>query len=195
MGHYAKRFFGQGGGIPRDGLIREYLLNGNSFDTSGNGQNGSDTNITYIDDYAYFNGTNSLISFSQFNFDIGYTIAFTANIYLATVNRYYLSSITSNGIRYNTNNWLVNNSSTGTILTLPYTRVDSFVSFVFICERYDLYHMYANGIYIGQTYRGVDMLTINNIGRATSTILGGIKKLRVYNRTLTESEITILANE
>lgn len=66
MTHFAKRFFGQG--IPRNGLIAEYLFSGNALDTSGSNLNGTvygatlttdknnETNSAYL-----FNGPNNFI--------------------------------------------------------------------------------------------------------------------------------------
>ena len=47
MGYYAKRFFNKKS-INRNGLLIEYLMNGNALDTSGNNYNATPTGITYV---------------------------------------------------------------------------------------------------------------------------------------------------
>lgn len=43
--------------VPTNGLVGEWLLNGNANDTSGNGHNGTAYNVTYDNTGAYFNGS------------------------------------------------------------------------------------------------------------------------------------------
>ncbi len=38
---------GGGGGVPRDGLALEYLLNGNTLDTSGNNYHGTNNGLAF----------------------------------------------------------------------------------------------------------------------------------------------------
>lgn len=66
--------------IPTSGLSWEWILNGNSNDTSGNGNNGTDTSITYTSDYADFNGSTSEIDLWDIGI-IGNTWTISANIY------------------------------------------------------------------------------------------------------------------
>ncbi len=58
----------------RDGLVWEWLLNGNALDTSGNGNHGTPYNVTWVDSgkwdgtkVASFNGVNSYIIFNTIN--------------------------------------------------------------------------------------------------------------------------------
>ena len=48
--------------IPRNWLVAEYLLANNSNDTSGNGNNGTDTSMSYSWSEATFNGSSSIVS-------------------------------------------------------------------------------------------------------------------------------------
>jgi hypothetical protein len=71
--------------VPRDGLVGEYLFNGNANDTSGNANNGTVTNATLtigrkgVADTAYLfsgNGFIDLGNSSLFNFTTAFTLSY-----------------------------------------------------------------------------------------------------------------------
>lgn len=69
--------------IPRNGLVSEWLLDGNALDTSGSGNNWTATNITYTGtDRGYqsqtgvFNGSNSTVNKVNYWFRWTYTVSF-----------------------------------------------------------------------------------------------------------------------
>lgn len=199
-----KRFMG-GSEIPRNGLIAEYLFNGNANDTSGNGYNGIVNGATLTTDRngvsnaAYsFNGTSSYISIpSSFAFNVGCSISFWANFWNVTSANYMLGN-GSLGVRYNGLNFLISVGQGG-INLLNWTKVNRQVNVVIIRTSLTNYDYYIDGYFLGSQSTGgvTTTLTLDKIGMQSSGFFfnGVLDNFRFYNRTLTQTEITQLYNE
>lgn len=196
MNYYAKRFFAQINEIPRDGLIREYLLGGNTLDTSGNGQHGTTFNVSYISDYAVFNGTSSYINIPNQNFEDSYTFSFVIDFSNVNSTQYFIGNSAAFGIRYNGLNFIAS-YGTASIVTVAWTKINGFINL--IVERVGVnFNIYINGVFIGASTRGSVTNSGNDrIGKTADDFFfnGKMKKIRIYNRVLTQSEKNKLSNE
>lgn len=220
--------FSQGGGIPTDGLIAEYLFMNNTNDTSGSGNNASNTNITFTS-----SGLSGIVMAGAFNGSNSVGVIANAFTDFASLSV-----------------WVKEASSTGTIVSIGAQKLSSVYSL------FDVMHVSTNiqaqfrsgsgtahaGVQFANpfsstwhhlviTTKGYDNTTntdikvyidgslISTTGMSTSgskaTILqksligafydfesvyriwfnGQMTALRLYDRELTASEVTMLYNE
>ena len=204
---------GGGGGIPTDGLIAEWLFSNNLLDTSGNGNDLTNSGATFTADrngvpneaiqlgtskYAYST------TFEQNITDFSVACWFKADALInltPIIIRTNLSSYTTgwgiilyNGkIRFFTNNW---NSSPNEI---SFTDTTGY-HFIYACfvEGDGLYMSIDNGainyVNIGTPLSQSETLNIGG-GFGTTYFQGKEDVIRMYNRQLTTEEITALYNE
>jgi len=192
-------------GIPREGLVAEYLFSGNALDSSGNNLNGTVVGATLTTDRkgnansAYlFNGTSSYISIPKvFSFSVGSSISLWANFWNITSTSYFLGA-SSLGIRYNGSNFLISVGQ-GAINLLNWTKVNRQVNLIIIRTTSINYDYYIDGIFLGSQSTGTvtSDLIVDTIGKTVPAYFfnGVIDDIRFYNKKLTADEITELYNE
>jgi hypothetical protein len=209
MGHYAKRFFGKG--VPREGLVAEYLFNGNANDTSGNGYNGIVTGATLTTgrkgfaNTAYQFSLNTDIITLQNTQNLNFQNAFTISFWIFSENLQpsgYPRIITKENIF---SAYIVLRKycffGSGTDVSFPTGTnnhsVWEFGAYVFDGSKVKLY---INGFYISEITRGTlsantTLITIGNNPANFRFYRGIIDSIRIYDRPLNDSEIMSLYNE
>jgi len=193
--------------IPRNWLVAEYLFDGNANDTSGNGNNGIATNVTFENGNALFskwdyitfpttwlpfwNNPRSLstwVKFNSFSWDdsiFGYWSENTEqNFFLNYYNHdwFYLRGV-----------FWWNDINTNRQLTLW--------QYYHLALVYDwsIATLYVNGVIAWS--KNILLKTIGSFGSFgkysnwSPTFDGAIKKARIYNRALSDSEIQVLSHE
>ncbi len=189
--------------VPRNGLMREYLLNGNVLDTSIYGLHATNYGAVLNTTYAGFDGINDYIEIPYFDLDLNQSISMKIDFtnVINTPNYFIGGAAQFTGIRYNGTSFLVLPvANTLDLLLLNWTKLAGFVHFYCYKKTSVLYSIYLNGIYIGDSgCNRSEQFRISRIGaRDPNTELsfnGKIKLFRAYNRVLTELEILNLANE
>lgn len=210
--------------IPRDGLIGEWLFSGNANDTSGNGNDGIvtgailTTNRHDTPDSAYLfsdiSNHNILLN-STINEQSIMSVSWWANLNtLISGGRYcFLSNggvSTRNYFAYlfmyasPTTDKMFNNSGDGASIMDAgddIIVIDNWYNFVIIRNDPDLL-LYINGVLFSNVPRLTrDLSDIqyfgirNDSGVLGNGILGKMDDIRIYNRVLTQEEITALYNE
>lgn len=203
--------------IPRDWLVWEWLLNWNANDTSGNWNDGTETNIAYSNNWAIFNGSSSNISspsdlwlnWNSQPFSISVTIIPTNNLNTQQIFFNYSDNWkkTYNYIEFY--NWAVRFIRVRWWIDADicsYTKnINWWVSY-HIVGTYDWTNLrlYINNILVNTTssiWDGFWPIWISwfNIWSHNwwwwPYFSGNIKWVRVYNRPLSYSEIQTLYNE
>jgi len=213
------------GGISRDGLIGEYLFESNVNDTSGIGNHGTASVITYVNDRkavansaASFNGSSSHVqvannpfyfpSNTPFSFSFWYQLltAQTGNDYIISSGRNTVGSI-NYLIGYLSATdvfWLVNNDSAGTNFCIAYPTSPDRDAWHHIVYSFDGSNMsaYKDNVLIiskafvfGTVTSDSDKFFLGRDNWGGNRFLGYLDELRIYNRALTISEIASLYNE
>lgn len=196
--------------IPRDGLIGEWLFNGNADDTSGNNRNGTVNGATLtsnrksIENTAYsFDGSNDYISVSNY---IDFGLNWTISIWLKLTNIaayhsiLYTNSYINTGINFykykNSGVELrINATTPGLGLVIPFTNFTSWNHITYIYDN-GVLKGYLNGRYVNQ--RILNVSPNNNLlyfGRGYLYLNGSLDDIRIYNRVLTSNEIIALYEE
>lgn len=165
--------------------------------------NGVFTNAAYVDGKVgrafSFNGSTSYINFNEaVPFDIGSTISAWLDFSLVTTIRYFIGDNSkSAGIRYDGGEFLVYNGSAGWT-TVPWVKEDGIVHLVVVRVDEKNYDLYINGNKIGTSCAGNSGATIliDLVGRRRDAYYfkGLIDELMIFNKTLSDSEITDLYN-
>ena len=205
--------------IPADSLVGYWPFNNNAIDESGNGNDGVNTGAEIVpdrfgnDSSAYYFNSNDYILVSSDNFPNSLNQQYTFSVWCKPD-----SSVWTGGWR--TLMFLGQNSSNaGTQLEYQHPAVDQYRLFhgtygngldstkngnIFnewnhIVATYDgsIRKTYLNGELFG--YDSYSSLNITNmtlqIGRREHSFLGFIDDIRIYNRSLNDSEITALYKE
>jgi len=203
---------------PRDGLVAEYLLDGNANDTAWT-NNGTATNVTwataergYVSEVGDFNGTSSYVDFTNVTID-SFCVWIKPNIEITTSNSYssnsyWLSSSTINTewIRL----WSVTVNATNEILTIvdwwnsnifywDNTAISSittdwhFLSFIWDWTTYKLYYDWLD-VWSPIIVWSPSQIRINRLWRFLTLPYFNwqIWLARIYNRALSQAEITDL---
>ena len=210
------------GGIPRDGLIGEWLFSGNANDTSGNGNDGTVSGATLTTDR--HGASNSAYLFASAAID-RITLNSALNDQLIMTYSWWTYFNTLNAAQ-----WWFSNGGVTTKLYFAYlatsasptpdtirhnsgdgvtgmSALDDFITtgawFHYILSRNGVnLSLYINNITFGSQVIGGTTLSDtqyfgirNNQGIFQDGILGKLDDIRVYNRVLTANERTILYNE
>lgn len=204
---------------PDKDLLAYYPLNNNSYDLSGNGNEGTDTNITYSSNTAEFNATTSLITISAsetINNIWTNGVSISLRIYPETMGE------NSEGHLFDKNTWQIflTDESAGTcklkliqtfdISNGEWISTDRIITLnswndIIIYFNNAFPVIYINGIEITITEfvspDGIlgddssDNLIIGNSIATDRTFDGFIDEIRFYNRELLEKEIKTLYNQ
>jgi hypothetical protein len=204
----------EGGGIMA--LIAHWPLNGNTNDISGNGYNGTPTNITYaagkIGQAASFNGSSSQVNASNnsiFNLGQQFSITFWVNPELQTTSfngivsktggnttGYEVRTTTSNESTTNIQFRVLNGSDIGLAININ-NNVWTHIVAKFNSGKYSIY---KNGLLEAQLDTVVvspavvsQELRIGRLGYASLFFKGFINDVRIYDHALTDMEIQDLA--
>jgi len=208
--------------LPTSGLVGEWLLNGNSNDTSGNGYNGVDTDVTYVqgrkDNLAgSFNGTSSYIStaFNLPNPTDKYITMIGSFIWDGTgggggaSGRYFIFESTPNYAIYceiqadSTLRFGIHRANVDSVVTVETITPNKWYNFVCTVIRNTEAHIYLNGVdvAISSTLYDEDIisttgLVIGSYRNANDRWFNGeIENIKIYNRILSEQEILALAEK
>ena len=205
--------------IPRNGLVWEWLLDGNALDTSGSWNNGTapGNNVTYTNtDRGYqrqtgvFNGTNAYISSTAINLQNTNKVSFGCWLYPTTawftmaqavrVNagavQFFIAN-DANKVNWSIywNDWTITEASEWSIPSNQW-------SFVFITYDGTSIKHYINNVLISTTAQTKSINTasspIHYIGSNWSSLhfwSWRIQEARVYNRALSTQEIDALYKE
>ncbi len=224
-----------GGVIPRNGLVAEYLANNNFLDTSGNGYDGVNNNVTFGNDRDLnpnsafvFNGTTTFVDIDASLAGLATNTKGTWSMWVKPVDatpilqEEHISFADTDG---NTLIHLTTRQSGACLATCRVAGVDQWEiqtsnkvffdnvwTHIAIVQDGNEPVLYIGGIQVSQffsvstnkTVWFTDLPTIDN-GRIGSINLlnlgeiqhfnGSIDDIRIYDRGLSQSEITILANE
>jgi hypothetical protein len=209
------------GGVPRNGLVAEYLFSGNALDTSGNLKNGTVNGpIAATDRFGnaggclYFNGTSDWVD-SGFNvrqssgsISVWFNTERIQNdmvfcqIKVVPAMTLYLSYNGTDGGAF----WIRNNANTiSTVVQYPQTfALNTWYQAVCIWGAGG-FKFYINGSLVGQDVStvyddgsdanlGIGCYNGSAYGRA-HYFKGKIDDFRLYSRALTDAEVTALYNE
>lgn len=223
MNYYAKKFFGQqqSSGIPRNGLVAEWLFNGNGNDTSGNGYNPISNNAILTTDRkgvlnaAYqFNGAQQINYGDILNIGIG---NLSISLWIKTTNvstlmgiagknttdpilgKYgiYMSSVTPNRARFN----ITASGGDNPFPTSNVVNTNNWSHLTIVLKNGDFVKWYLNGV--NETnilipfgnYTNTLPFLVGTYSINSNYFIGSIDDIRVYNRVLLDSEIISLYNE
>lgn len=199
----ARLLSGKGMSIPRTGLVREYLLNGDGTETVS-GINGTLTGCTAIagingeiNGAISFNGTSDFIQFTATSETASLGISVWLNLYNTTAAGYFLGYTSNGGMRYNGTDFLIKTPS-GTTGTLAWTKVNGWVHLIVNRTGATTYDVYINTVKIGTlTNSTTDGLRFAYLGKQTLGYYynGPMDNLRFYTRNLTSDEIVALYQE
>ncbi len=210
--------------IPTDGLIAYYPFNGNANDESGNGNNGTVSGATLITDRFessnsayYFSGANSLTRIdAQINTSsINNSHEYSLSIWIKKIGN---GSTQPRILEFfsNTNgalqlNWDVAGTNFIEVETINSTGVFQATSYystiwlnnwnnIVFTAKTGLAKLYLNGVLVNSfTFNGLPSLATNvSFGRmnhpAYNAINGALDDIGIWNRVLTQDEITSLYN-
>ena len=201
--------------VPTDGLVGYWPFSGNANDESGNGNNGTNNGATLTTDR--FGNTNSSYNFNGTNNYISLPIGFTTGSASKSFSVwFYLANGTYNfvldggtsvngssfGLFWNTNPTINKLTFHGDGATYDYEFADiNFNQWYHTVITYDgtTVKSYLNGVYIGSKIVTLNTSTTSNIkvgsrNNTSAYFLGKIDDIGVWNRALTEQEITNLYN-
>ncbi len=202
--------------VPTNGLIGEWKLNGNANDTSGVGNNGVPTNVTWVDSgrwdgklVASFNGTGSIIENTwaiELNRSSGQEL--TVNLWMKWAGWNYYENLVT--IRWPAwHNWIFYLHDTGNTLSFhsktsqnrwSYTPpVSQWIMATATVDSWWVLRVYANGV-LKDTFSwytfGTNYSNFLRIGWSTSEYYKWqLSDIRIYNRVLSTSEIQDLYND
>jgi len=204
--------------IPRNGLLLEWLLNGNANDTSGNSRNGSVHGISYttgrkgitdecalfnyetgyIDDSTHsyiFNASNSLSISTWINWT---SISNNDSIFAFSYWNTYLSMLRSQ----NTDNFQLYTHGSNTVISSPHNYgVWKHIVLVYGSDLSIKLYVNNSLIYSGSYTASMSaqpfLLGAYSLygGTINSKFNGKMQQVRIYNRVLTTNEILTLYNE
>ena len=198
----------QGPPMPsRDGLIGEWMLNGNLLDTSGFNMSGVNYGATFENDYLSFDGVDDYVDgFNRLIF-VNYTLSLVISLdeLINVINYISGGGINLLGIAYrtDTNRLYLIHESNDVLLPSFFINPPTFSGFTsIIIEKTSNtnYRYLIDGVEIGTT-------TISSRDQFTNALFGKrsavpsfptkckMKKIRIYNRLLSSSELSILAND
>lgn len=186
-----------------------YRLDGNALDESGN-YNGTPTGLTYglgrFGRSGVFNGSSTRINTSFANFaSTGVTVSMWVNI-VAHKNYNYIMNF------YENNSFIFASDSTGaitfggagTIISSAYT-VGQWLHVVGTITAGGFATLYINGSSVGTTTSALWFSDTNkndtfgcgnpSLGTYSSYLNGSLDQVRIFNKALTQSEVTALYNE
>jgi len=130
-----------------------------------------------------FDGVDDYVELdTQVSLDIGYTLTLKANFYNTTSTDYFIGGDNA-GIRYNGSTFLVY-PAPGTVVTVPWTKVDEVVEFKVVRISSVLYQIFINGVSIGNSGAGVsdDLLIDFFCKRSSGLYFDGIfGDVNIYN--------------
>lgn len=211
------------GQIPTDHLIAWYPFNGNANDISGNGNNGTVNGATLTTDrfgnsnssYS-FNGINSIITINNTLANFGtsdFTIAGWINLsnYISGTSCIFAKrnvGVYSNLIEFQSNSWKIggeidesNSSNYSVVYSTSLVSLNAWYFGTFVRQG-NLIKMYFNSTLeattttpIIQNINNSAVASIGDWGAGVTYFNGKIDDIRIYNRALTQSEITALYNE
>ena len=200
-----------------DGLVAYYPFNGNANDESGNGNNGTVNGASLTTDRFgdsdkafYFNNNNISI---QHNSLLNISNSFTIDFWYNPSTLYFAQDLITKGADNNDNFWIIrhHNYSENPFLnfSIRYANQTGHSAFIStptintwhnICVKIDgsFISMFKNGELINS---GSSSLVFQNntntynliIGTLQYNFNGKIDDIRIYNRALTQEEITYLA--
>lgn len=187
------------------GLIAYWQADSNANDFLGN-YNGVFYNSAYttgkFGQAFSFNGSNSYIKLNNsIPFDLTYTLSLWVNFSDVTQARYFIGDASASGmpgIRYNGSSFLAYNGlNQNDFVAIPWLKQNKFVHLVIIKIDSRNYDFYINGEKIGTSYAGDGEVTmlIDLIGKRKdgNYFLGPIDDVMIFNRTLSLTEIRMLA--
>ena len=212
-------------GVPRNGLIGEYLFVSNALDTSGQSNNGTPNAVTYVADRkgnpasaASFNGSSSYVQVignpfyfpnnQPYSFSFWYKLASgqSANDYM-----FFSGRNTVGGINYvigyksSSDDITIGvNDSAGTLGSTAYPPVPDRDTWHHLAFTFDGSEMiaYRDSIQIdsdlgstGTVSSDSDKFFMGRDNFGGNDFLGVLDDVRIYNRELLLSEITTLFNE
>ena len=224
------------GGIPRNGLVAEYLFSNNVLDTSGNGYNGVHNNVTFGNDRkgnpnsaGIFNGTNAFVDIDAALAGLSTTtkgtwstwikpVDATPTIGCSIINFSNTSALERLGLFVQTTGTLIAVcQKNGVIQWILETDNPVFSDGIWanplIIHDAAEASLYFNGLKPAQTFSGSTIdktVWFNDLTGIDNGRIGSIKfnnnpdsnflngsndDNRLYNRDLSQAEITILANE
>ena len=203
--------------IPTDGLVAFYPLDGNANDTSGNQLNGTAFSVTattnrfgQADAALLFDGENSYIDCGNpaaFNFEGSFTISAWVKANGSQVNKYIVAKYdfpnsthsyglgTANGIPYG---FVLGEGPGYTDLFANVALADQWRSLTFVYDKTNGVRLYVDGVNRAQAGGAGLPAFVNSvpltIGRTFSgqPFGGVIDDVRLYNRALTDAEISTL---
>ena len=191
-----------------DSTVATYKLNGDAGDDSGNGHNGTASNVTYaagkFDEAAVFNGSNINTNLSLNNLT-DYTISLWLNPTGGAFFGGTINSSAKNGFyfQYSSNvlYWVeVNASATVSNLTITgAVNTGSWNHIVFVRNGGTNYIYVNNGTPVSVSNGSYTHATDFILGKAgdfaTSPIIGSIDQVRIFDRALDSGEVAQLYNE
>ncbi len=178
-----------------DGLVGWWKLDGNALDSSGNGNDGTASNVSWVDgkigQAGSFNGASSFISIQPMEVT---SVSLWINFNLVTTISYFLGYASNRGIRYDGAKFLVYDGANGWTL-VPWTKVDAFVNFTVVIRGAEC-DIYIDGVKIGVANKvnPLPLLSVERIGNRGDGYYfpGHIDDVRFYNRALEYGEIKLL---
>ncbi len=212
MGVFPTLILKPDGGIPTNGLIAEYLFNNNFLDTSGSGFNGTNNGTTFVTDRnsasnsAIFVGSGNFVQLG--NIFTGLTDNFSISLWFKTASATGLTRmLTKRGspteqwdmslIPTSTEVGFFDGSVTFTTTTGGFA--DNAWRHICIVINGSSSEFFMNGTGDGTFSPTIttsnDNVNIGSIRDGVASMDGNLDDIRVYNRVLTQAEITILANE
>ena len=217
---------------PIIGLVAEYLANNNFLDTSGNGYNGVNNNVTFGSDRHsnpnsafVLNGTNAFININAALAGLSTTTQGTWSAWIKPVDGTAISEIImsfgdingaeriffanalgkfQNAATLGSNKWILSTSN------IVFS--DDTWAHVALVQNGTSPVLYIDGVAVAQNFSvstdkttwfndltGLDNGRIGNLnwnnGGEINHFEGSIDDIKIYNRALSQSEITALANE
>ena len=177
-------------------LIAHYKLDGNALDSSGNGNHGTASNVSWVDgkigQCGNFNGSSSFISIQPMEVT---SVSLWINFNLVTTISYFLGYSSSRGIRYDGAKFLVYDGTNGWTL-VPWTKVDAFVNFTVVIRGAEC-DIYIDGVKIGVANKvnPLPFLSVERIGNRGDSYYfpGHIDDVRFYDHALSEKEVKELS--
>ena len=195
----------------RDGLVWEWLLNGNALDTSWNNNNWTGTNITYTQSFRWyqkqcgvFNGSSSYVTFT--NNQTFTSLSLSAWVYNTTTASTNNSIVVNNWANNNsilfdlwTNNkvprfWLKNSSGTQVEINSATWLVLNSWNHIIATWDWTTMKLFVNNVQVASgSFSGTLSITTTwNIGKYTSSadyFNWNIQSVRLFNRVLSTDEI------
>lgn len=203
--------------IPTDGLVAYYPFNGNANDESGNGHNGTVTGATLTTDRkgnansAYHFNTNQYINTgANIPTAINSTAKLTISAWVKTSSSSDFHSIivsrngTGNIIGLSIPNQfyaqLANNSGNWYYTVSPSSYNNGSWHHIVMTYNGSVLSLYIDGNLIASNTFNINLIVSQSfyIGYDTAFgryMVGDIDDIRIYNRALTQSEVTLLYNE